>query len=80
HDNAFNKARVLHHDISVGNILITKGKEILIDWDLLKCINKEPSKCDKQFMLASLVMNNNVLHTFVDDLESVFYVIIWLML
>jgi RIO-like serine/threonine protein kinase len=47
HDNACNKAGVLHHDISFGNILVTKGKGILIDWDLLKCVNKEPSECDK---------------------------------
>jgi hypothetical protein len=31
-------------------------------------------------MSASLVMNNNAPHTFVDDLESVLYVIIWLVL
>ena len=33
-----------------------------------------------QFMLAALVKNNNALHTFVDDLESFLYVILWLML
>jgi RIO-like serine/threonine protein kinase len=47
HNDAFNKAGVLHRDISVGNILITKGKGILIDWDLSKRVNKEPSECDK---------------------------------
>ena len=31
-------------------------------------------------MSAALVMNNNAQHTFVDDLESVLYVIIWLVL
>jgi hypothetical protein len=31
-------------------------------------------------MSASLVMNNNAPHTFVDDLELVLYVIIWLVL
>jgi hypothetical protein len=39
HDEAFNKARVLHHDISVGNILITCGQGMLIDWDLSKQID-----------------------------------------
>jgi hypothetical protein len=33
-----------------------------------------------QFMSAALVKNNNALHTFVDDLESFLYVILWLTL
>lgn len=38
HDAAFFDARILHRDISVGNILITdEGKGLLVDWDL--CIN-----------------------------------------
>ena len=37
HTAAYNKARILHRDISAGNILITKkGTGILIDWDLSK--------------------------------------------
>jgi RIO-like serine/threonine protein kinase len=37
HKEAFEKARILHRDISVGNILITEdGRGILIDWDLCK--------------------------------------------
>ena len=47
HDDALNKAGVLHRDISVGNILIADGRGILIDWDLSKHVNKEPSKCDE---------------------------------
>jgi RIO-like serine/threonine protein kinase len=35
HTTAYNKARILHQDISSGNILITEeGTGILIDWDL----------------------------------------------
>jgi len=51
---------------------------------------KKPSKCDKarqptrmgtwQFMSAALVMNKAAPHTFVDDLELVLYVILWLVL
>jgi hypothetical protein len=33
-----------------------------------------------QFMSAALVKNNDAPHTFVDDLELVLYVIIWLVL
>jgi RIO-like serine/threonine protein kinase len=37
HTAAFNKAHILHRDISAGNILITEeGTGILIDWDLSK--------------------------------------------
>ena len=31
-------------------------------------------------MLAALIKCNDALHTFVDDLESMFYVILWLVL
>jgi serine/threonine protein kinase len=38
HQHAYFDARILHRDISVGNILITdEGKGLLIDWDL--CLN-----------------------------------------
>jgi len=37
HTAAYNKAQILHRDISARNILITKeGTGILIDWDMSK--------------------------------------------
>ena len=36
HEEAYMKARVLHCDISIGNIIIIEGRGILIDWDLSK--------------------------------------------
>ena len=37
HKEAFEKAGILHRDISVGNILITPdGRGLLIDWELCK--------------------------------------------
>jgi hypothetical protein len=40
HDDACFEARILHRDISVGNILITKdNKGMLIDWDLCADMN-----------------------------------------
>jgi RIO-like serine/threonine protein kinase len=37
HSEATTKAKILHRDISVGNILITPdGNGILIDWELSK--------------------------------------------
>lgn len=47
HKDAYNKAGVLHRDISVGNIMITKGHGILIDWDLSKQVKQDPSADDK---------------------------------
>ncbi|KAF8510660.1 hypothetical protein BU17DRAFT_8491, partial [Hysterangium stoloniferum] len=35
HGDAYDKAKILHRDISSGNILITEtGGGLLIDWDL----------------------------------------------
>jgi RIO-like serine/threonine protein kinase len=41
HTAAYNKARILHRDVSAGNILITdQGGGILIDWDLSKKVKE----------------------------------------
>jgi serine/threonine protein kinase len=41
HTAAYDKARILHRDVSVGNVLITdEGGGILIDWDLSKKVNE----------------------------------------
>jgi len=41
HSDAYSKARILHRDVSAGNILITeKGSGILIDWDLSKKVKE----------------------------------------
>ena len=42
HTDAYNKTRILHRDVSAGNILITEeGKGILIDWDLSKKVKED---------------------------------------
>ncbi|KAG1774991.1 hypothetical protein EV702DRAFT_1199840 [Suillus placidus] len=38
HHDAFANAKILHRDLSVGNIVIYRGKEFLIDWDLAKLL------------------------------------------
>ncbi|KIM74740.1 hypothetical protein PILCRDRAFT_79756 [Piloderma croceum F 1598] len=88
HEDAL-KAGVLHCDISVGNILIVDRRGILIDWDLSKRLVRKPCLSDAvrqptrtgtwQFMSAALVKSKEAPHTFVDDLESIFYVILWLL-
>ena len=43
HADAYNKARILHRDISARNILISdSGTGILIDWDLSKKMGDNP--------------------------------------
>ncbi len=45
HTEAYDKAQVLHRDVSAGNIMITEdGSGILIDWDLSKKVVKDGMK------------------------------------
>ncbi|KAI9444414.1 hypothetical protein BJY52DRAFT_1194324 [Lactarius psammicola] len=89
------KVGVLHCDISVGNIMIVDDDEpnikggILIDWDLSKVINppEERSMARQytrtgtwQFMAADLVQRSSIPHAFVHDLESVFWVMFWIVI
>ena len=44
HTDAYNKTRILHRDVSAGNILITEeGTGVLIDWDLSKKVKDDPN-------------------------------------
>ncbi|KAG1868916.1 hypothetical protein C8R48DRAFT_598373, partial [Suillus tomentosus] len=85
HDDACNKAGVLHRDVSVGNVVIHGVIGILIDWDLAKLLSIQgPRQITRtgtwQFMSANLVENKHATHTIEDDLESSFYVIFWVAL
>ncbi|KIJ57187.1 hypothetical protein M422DRAFT_83618, partial [Sphaerobolus stellatus SS14] len=82
-------AGILHRDISLNNILLNPGGEqgnrgILIDFDLATCIND-----DSEFATTYVgqgtyrFMSRNVLHrgaphTYLDDLESFYYVLRWI--
>ena len=48
HEVAVTKARVLHQDVSAGNILITYNGGILIDWELLKRLGAEGLEAEGQ--------------------------------
>ena len=49
HTAAYNKTRILHRDISAGNILINdKGGGILIDWDLSKKVKDDTDQKPRQ--------------------------------
>jgi serine/threonine protein kinase len=49
HSHAFNVAKILHRNISAGNIIFTdEGKGLLIDWELAKMMdeggNRQPDR------------------------------------
>ncbi|KAG2335593.1 hypothetical protein BDR05DRAFT_898143, partial [Suillus weaverae] len=82
HHDAFENAKILHRDLSVGNIVIYRGKGFLIDWDLAKLlIIQGPRQTTRtgtwQFMSAHLVKNIHAVHGVEDDLESSLYVVLW---
>ncbi|KIM40755.1 hypothetical protein M413DRAFT_56423, partial [Hebeloma cylindrosporum] len=84
HDAAYFDARILHRDISVGNILIHNGKGLLIDWDLclpLDRVVKGPRRPQRtgtwQFMSAAILKNPQKDHEISDDRESAFHVLTW---
>ncbi|KAF9476315.1 hypothetical protein BDN70DRAFT_863521 [Pholiota conissans] len=88
HDEAFFKAKILHRDISVGNIMIgPNGKGVLLDWDL--CLNRaknpqpprRPSRTGTwQFMSIALLEKRSAYHDIEDDRESAFWLILWIAL
>ncbi|KAI9567163.1 hypothetical protein HD554DRAFT_2024342 [Boletus coccyginus] len=86
HSHAFKIAKILHRDISAGNIILTdEGKGLLIDWELAKMMDeggsRRPDRAGTwQFMSANLLWNPGKMHTLTDDLESFLHVLGWMML
>ncbi|KAL0960015.1 hypothetical protein HGRIS_011665 [Hohenbuehelia grisea] len=85
HKDAFTKCRLLHRDISAGNILIATAGDgrrhgILNDWDLAKSADgldgaRTPDRTGTwQFMSHRLLMDPTIVHRLSDDLESFLYV------
>ncbi|KAH9042415.1 hypothetical protein EDB84DRAFT_1252947, partial [Lactarius hengduanensis] len=78
-------------DISSGsNVLITDDPTfdsgLLIDWDMCKVKDGQGGSSWNacmgtwQFMAADLVMDPDTTHSFIHDLKSTFYVVLWLAL
>jgi len=77
-------AKILHRDISIGNIVLNEAEDdaFLIDLDLAIKIDREkasgaPSKTGtKVFMAIGALYGED--HNFMHDLESFFWVLFWL--
>ncbi|ESK86363.1 hypothetical protein Moror_5010, partial [Moniliophthora roreri MCA 2997] len=88
HQVAYDEAKILHRDISSGNILISEdGKSgFLIDWDFSKPVvdRETPRQHERtgtwQFMSAKLLLGKATCHKRADDLESFFHVLCWVLL
>ncbi|KAI1286608.1 hypothetical protein F5Y03DRAFT_380583 [Xylaria venustula] len=82
------KAGLLHRDISINNLMINEGKKescvssFLIDLDLAIRIDRIEASGAKgitgtrAFMAIGILMGED--HTFMDDLESFFWVLFWI--
>ncbi|KAI0073755.1 hypothetical protein K474DRAFT_1774508 [Panus rudis PR-1116 ss-1] len=85
--DAYMKARVLHRDISINNILVSSscvageaGRGILNDWDISRKLQDElifrSSRAGTwRFMSIALLENEDKPHSIHDDLESIFWVL-----
>ncbi|KAI9461379.1 hypothetical protein HD554DRAFT_2223615 [Boletus coccyginus] len=86
HSHAYHVAKILHRDISAGNIILTDdGKGLLIDWELAKMMDEGGSRRPDrtgtwQFMSANLLWHPGKVHMLTDDLESFLHVLGWMTL
>ncbi|VDC00968.1 unnamed protein product [Peniophora sp. CBMAI 1063] len=88
HYIAYKFGKILHRDISIGNVLIGKdGRGLLIDWDMCKRTDatKSPRRPWRtgtwQFISVELLMKpNDTTHRLRDDLESIFWLLLYVVL
>ncbi|KAG7087865.1 hypothetical protein E1B28_013803 [Marasmius oreades] len=87
HQAAYERANVIHRDVSVGNILIYGQGGLLIDWEFCKVVHPsipDTPRLDErtgtwQFISARILLlaGKDMVHTVIDDLESFFHVLCW---
>ncbi|KAI6113749.1 hypothetical protein EDD16DRAFT_1122776 [Pisolithus croceorrhizus] len=90
HWEAYKKAKVLHRDVSVNNILINgNGEGVLIDWELAMFLDDNSDsdiikRHDRtgtwQFISAALLRKPRQKHALEDDIESFVHVLGWTVL
>ncbi|KAG1826420.1 hypothetical protein EV424DRAFT_1537521 [Suillus variegatus] len=76
HKDTYELAKMLHWDLSVGNIVIHEGIGILIDWDLAKLITIPGPRQKNHTGTWQFIP----IHRVEDDLESSLYVLLWMAL
>ncbi|OBZ71336.1 hypothetical protein A0H81_08861 [Grifola frondosa] len=79
----------IHRDISLGNIILVKdpGSRVrrgyLVDWEASCKIDAEGKACESgrtgtwQFMSCKALLDENVVHSLSDDMESLLYVVLY---
>ncbi|KAA8911928.1 hypothetical protein FN846DRAFT_760479, partial [Sphaerosporella brunnea] len=90
HRSLFEKARILHRDVSTNNVMLTTHARadgyagFLIDLDLATATTYRPSGAPKrtgtyEFMSIEMLKGGDgFVHTYLDDLQSFFYVFLYL--
>ncbi|CAL1708568.1 unnamed protein product [Somion occarium] len=83
---AYQSAKMLHRDISTGNVMINKnGRGVLNDWDhgVRLILNRVPHSFRTgtwQFISVALLQEPSKSHEVHDDLESCFWVLLYISL
>ncbi|KAF8530000.1 hypothetical protein JB92DRAFT_557978 [Gautieria morchelliformis] len=90
HQQLYEVAGILHRDISIGNILINPGgvkgnRGILIDFDhAIRVGDTSPYSTKARIgtwrYMSGRVLEGKVPHTYLDDLESFYYVLCWILM
>ncbi|EPQ50000.1 hypothetical protein GLOTRDRAFT_134358 [Gloeophyllum trabeum ATCC 11539] len=85
HWEAFDKAKILHRDLSPGNIIFTEtGHGILIDWDLCRSVDSQEAARIRghtgtwQFISYELLQDPEKQHSLQDDLQSAFWILLYI--
>ncbi|KAF4579736.1 hypothetical protein EYR36_001555 [Pleurotus pulmonarius] len=84
HKQAYEECKLLHRDVSGGNILLVKDGGILNDWDMavnVEEVERGPRAHERTgtwaFMSIDLLMGAKRPHRISDDLESFFWVVLY---